>query len=236
MSKCAKCNYDLGGICVTTCPECGWNIDDPFPRDRDRWRTAEFAALTLLMGAAYVGPSSGAWIVALIWVKAFNEPGLWHWLIPPVLSLATILVAVVTPARGWRAPFSAAASLAWMVLVVGVLLNTPLVGWLMFLGTGVFGGAGLSGLARCALRDWKRITGQSDSPTDIVYVELLDEGVDVWRPVHALRIGDGKWIFQRAASAVAEEQWKFPLGSKVVCEYREFDTGPRLVAVRRSDP
>jgi hypothetical protein len=54
--------------------------------------------------------------------------------------------------------------------------------------------------------------------TETVYVELLDEGVDVWRPVQAQVEGDG--VYRLPDSAPADETWAFPAGSRVRCEHR----------------
>jgi hypothetical protein len=69
--------------------------------------------------------------------------------------------------------------------------------------------------------------------TDTVFVKLLDEGVDVWRPVRAHSLGDG--IYRLLAPAdydPAVERWEFPPGTDVVCEQRNLSGGTALVAVR----
>jgi hypothetical protein len=63
---------------------------------------------------------------------------------------------------------------------------------------------------------------------ETIYVALLDEGVDVWRPVEAQREGN----FYRIVGSVPEpEKWAFDPGSLVRCEQRELSEGPTLVAV-----
>jgi hypothetical protein len=63
---------------------------------------------------------------------------------------------------------------------------------------------------------------------ETIYVALLDEGVDVWRPVEAQREGN----FYRIFGSVPEtEKWAFAPGSLVRCEQRELSEGPELVAV-----
>jgi hypothetical protein len=64
--------------------------------------------------------------------------------------------------------------------------------------------------------------------TQTIYVELLDEGVDVWRPVEAVRDGDA---FRLPVSAPEGEHWQFPPGSRVRCALRELSDGQTLVAV-----
>jgi hypothetical protein len=62
-----------------------------------------------------------------------------------------------------------------------------------------------------------------------IYMPLLDEGTDVWRPVEAVREGDGYLVLGPMPS---EETWKFAPGTVVRCEFRVFSDGTRdLVAV-----
>jgi len=67
----------------------------------------------------------------------------------------------------------------------------------------------------------------SEMATRIVYVELLDEGVDVWRPVEAVEDGDA---FLLPATAPDGEHWRFSPGIRVRCEPRELCEGSALVA------
>jgi hypothetical protein len=67
-----------------------------------------------------------------------------------------------------------------------------------------------------------------------VYVSLLDEGVDVWRPVHAVRSGDTFRLVDSTPDGTHEdERWAFPADSLVRCETRRLSGGPVLVAVAR---
>lgn len=59
-----------------------------------------------------------------------------------------------------------------------------------------------------------------------IYVQLLEEGIDVWRPVEAEEEDDG--AFRLPAHAPSGEVWEFEPGSLVACEDRLGD----LVAVR----
>jgi hypothetical protein len=54
--------------------------------------------------------------------------------------------------------------------------------------------------------------------TETIYVELLDEGVDVWRPVEADREDDD--VVRLPDHAPEGEQWAFAPGSRVRCEQR----------------
>lgn len=70
-----------------------------------------------------------------------------------------------------------------------------------------------------------------DSPATLsIYVRLLDEGTDVWRPVAARPI-DGEWFEICAEQSVPEdEQWEFLPGAVVRCQLRQLSGGARLVA------
>jgi hypothetical protein len=64
-----------------------------------------------------------------------------------------------------------------------------------------------------------------------IYIELLDEGVEVWRPVKAERRKDG---FFRILSGPPDEteDWKFPQGSVVRCEEKTFSGGIKGLVAR----
>lgn len=64
--------------------------------------------------------------------------------------------------------------------------------------------------------------------TQTVYVELLGEGVDVWRPVEAEAETDD--IFRLPHPAPEGEAWRFPPGSRVRCESRQLSDRQALVA------
>ena len=56
-----------------------------------------------------------------------------------------------------------------------------------------------------------------------VYVRLLDEGVDVWRPVQAKFVeGD---VYELSGPVPEEERWEYAPGSRVRCRMREFEGG-----------
>jgi hypothetical protein len=65
--------------------------------------------------------------------------------------------------------------------------------------------------------------------TTVVYVKLLGEAVDVWRPVNAQSLGDG--IYRITGSAPEAEEWEFPPVSRVRAEVRALSDGPQLAAV-----
>ena len=53
----------------------------------------------------------------------------------------------------------------------------------------------------------------------MVYVRLLDEGVDVWRPVAARRLSEATYRLSDAPSP-EDETWSFQPGDVVVAEHR----------------
>ncbi len=71
-----------------------------------------------------------------------------------------------------------------------------------------------------------------DRTTDI-YVSLLNEGVTVWRPIPARKLGDGSYIIQGHDDDDPDvETWRFPAGANVICEKRRVDGGENLAAVK----
>ena len=61
--------------------------------------------------------------------------------------------------------------------------------------------------------------------TEVIYVELLDEGVDVRAPVEAVAEGGG--IYALPTTAPQDQQWALAPGSRVRCERH----GDQIVAV-----
>jgi len=70
----------------------------------------------------------------------------------------------------------------------------------------------------------------------VVYVRLLDEGTDVWRPVRATVLSDGTFrLLEPDRYDPNAETWEFPPSTKVRCVTRTFtDGGEGLVAVARA--
>jgi hypothetical protein len=65
-----------------------------------------------------------------------------------------------------------------------------------------------------------------------VYVRLLDEGVDAWRPVRAEEIGNGICKLLEQPYERDVETWEFEPNDVVVCESIEADSGPFLGGTR----
>jgi len=68
--------------------------------------------------------------------------------------------------------------------------------------------------------------------TETIYVALIDEGTDVWRPVEAERTNDG--LFRLLGEPDDTEAWEFPPGAVVRCKDHTFFGGEHgLVAYER---
>ena len=61
-----------------------------------------------------------------------------------------------------------------------------------------------------------------DTESYSIYVKLLNEGVEVWRPAAAEKVGDGVYRIL-AMAAPEEEKWEFEPGSLVRCQERVFE-------------
>lgn len=69
--------------------------------------------------------------------------------------------------------------------------------------------------------------------TTEIYVRLVDEAVDVWRPIRAQVLGDGLYLVPTAPS---DERWEFAPGTRVRCVLRSLGgSSPVLVADRAVD-
>ncbi len=63
-----------------------------------------------------------------------------------------------------------------------------------------------------------------------IYVKLIGEGVDVWRPVQAEHVRDDIYLIVDQPYDREDETWQFGPGSSVVCELVESSDGPILGA------
>jgi hypothetical protein len=68
-----------------------------------------------------------------------------------------------------------------------------------------------------------------------IYVALLDEGVDVWRPVRAEQLSSNLYRILAQSYDRAVESWQFEPGDVVVCETIESSEGHILAATRKAD-
>lgn len=64
-----------------------------------------------------------------------------------------------------------------------------------------------------------------------IYMPLLGEGIDVYRPVEAMKIDDLGYMVTEPMPP--EEEWAFPPGHILTCEERELADGRKLVAKAR---
>lgn len=70
------------------------------------------------------------------------------------------------------------------------------------------------------------------SGTATIYLSLLDEGVEVRRPVQATHIEDNVYLIVTQPYDREVERWEFEPGDRVVCEPVETGDGRVLAAVR----
>jgi hypothetical protein len=81
------------------------------------------------------------------------------------------------------------------------------------------------------------MSADQDTDTEaVVYVRLLDEGTDAWRPASAIALTDGTFrLLEPDGYDPNAERWEFPPLTKVRCVTRKFaDGGEGLVAVARA--
>ena len=72
--------------------------------------------------------------------------------------------------------------------------------------------------------------------SDQIYVALLDEGINVWRPVPALRLESNTYVVLRPDDYdPSVETWQFPPGTLVVCEQKQLADGIFPVAIRQTE-
>ncbi len=65
---------------------------------------------------------------------------------------------------------------------------------------------------------------------ETIYMFLLDEGVDVWRPVQARHLGTDQYEIVSTNPSDSTEQWEFTTGDVVRCKLRRLSDGEELVA------
>ncbi len=67
-----------------------------------------------------------------------------------------------------------------------------------------------------------------------VFVSLMDEGVDVWRPVQAEHVHGSVYRIADQHYDRETETWQFEPGDEVVCEMRESSDGQIFAATRKA--
>jgi len=68
-----------------------------------------------------------------------------------------------------------------------------------------------------------------------IFVSLLDEQVDVWRPVQAEHLRENVYKIVEQPYDEEDETWQFEPGDEVVCELIESSDGRILAATGRAD-
>jgi hypothetical protein len=68
-----------------------------------------------------------------------------------------------------------------------------------------------------------------------IYVALLDEGTDVWRPVQAEHLSSNVYRILSQSYDRQIESWQFEPGDVVLCEMIESSEGRILAATRKAD-
>ena len=67
------------------------------------------------------------------------------------------------------------------------------------------------------------VRAQAMASSQEIYVALLNEGVEVWRPVQARALGGGE--FEILGIVPAGESWEFLPGTRVRCKEHHFADG-----------
>ena len=71
------------------------------------------------------------------------------------------------------------------------------------------------------------------TPRTIIYVAMLQEAVDVWRPVEAEHLGGDNYLIVDQAYDRDSESWQFEPGEHVVCKEIQSAEGLLLAAVSK---
>jgi hypothetical protein len=71
------------------------------------------------------------------------------------------------------------------------------------------------------------------TPTHTILVRLLNENVDVWRPVQAVSLGNNIFHIIEQLYERSHEHWQFEPMTTVECKETRYDNGMQLVAFRR---
>jgi hypothetical protein len=70
------------------------------------------------------------------------------------------------------------------------------------------------------------------SEGETIFISLLDESVDVWRPVQAERLRGNTFLILEQPYDRELETWQFGPGEVVLCEEVQASDGPILAAAR----
>lgn len=84
------------------------------------------------------------------------------------------------------------------------------------------------------VRSWFDHGWRSVGEPVTIFVALLNEGVDVWRPVQARPLDRGRFRIIGVEADTSDETWQFPPGAIVKCVNRDFAGGESgMVAVEQ---
>jgi hypothetical protein len=70
--------------------------------------------------------------------------------------------------------------------------------------------------------------------TEEIFVSLLDEGVDVWRPVRAVHLHGNVYRIADQSYDNEVETWQFVPGDEVFCEMIDSNDGRIFAATRKA--
>ncbi len=84
------------------------------------------------------------------------------------------------------------------------------------------------------LRGWFEHGWRSVGEPVTIFVALLDDGVEVWRPVQARPLDDGHFRIIGVDADTSDETWQFPVGAIVKCVSKKFADGTSgMIAVEQ---
>jgi hypothetical protein len=72
-------------------------------------------------------------------------------------------------------------------------------------------------------------------PVEEIFISLIDEAIDVWRPAQAEHLHDTVYKIVEQPYDKEDETWQFEPGDEVVCELIDSNEGRILAATRRAD-
>ena len=83
-------------------------------------------------------------------------------------------------------------------------------------------------------RKWFYLGWHGLSEPVTIFVALLDEGIDVWRPVQARPLDQGLFRIIGVEADTSDETWQFPPGAIVKCSSKQFSDGQSgMIAVEQ---
>lgn len=62
-----------------------------------------------------------------------------------------------------------------------------------------------------------------------IYIYLLNEGTDVWRPIQALQLGDESFSIPQNTLIPSDEEWEFSPGDTVRCKKKHLSDGKTVL-------